>query len=415
MGRRTIAWMLCVACTGPGPELEPGDMVGQGNALDGQDAAAVAMPALAADASASHRTFALDIHRALATDDGNVLSSPISIELALGMLSAGAAGETSVVLSDLLRLPEGTSPFALHRAMLAAWSSGGDGYQLSVANRVYASREVAFSPEFLATTSESYGAAPETVDFSKDAEGARKQINNWVSEKTKTKIPELFQAGDIGPDTRVTLVNALYFKGLWASPFQPELTMPAPFATAAGAVEADFLRGEKRVLYAEDADLQAVLIPYKGDKAGFLAVLPKDPKGLETLESTFDAKRLQELTRSMTMQTVDLWIPKADLQARYELRAAIGKMGGEQLFASSADFSKLTAGDDRLAIDTAIHQVVLTLDEQGTEAAAATGIGIKATSLSMNPIFRADRPFVFAVWERDLEVPVFLGRMADPS
>jgi serpin B len=373
------------------------------------------MPAMPAASSQSHRTFALDMHRALASGDENVLSSPISIELALGMLSAGAAGETSAALSQLLRLPDGTSPFALHGAVMDAWSGAPEGYELAVANRVFAANGVEFTPAFLATTAESYGAAPETVDFAKDPEGARRQVNAWVSEQTRAKIPELFQNGDIETDTRLTLVNAVYFKGLWANPFQPELTMPAPFATSGGSVEADFLRGEKRVLYAEDEDLQAVLIPYKGEKAGFLAILPKDPAGLVALESHFDAERLQALTRSMKAQEVDLWLPKVDLNTRYNLRAALTAMGGESVFSSSADFSKLTSGEDRLVVDTAIHEVVLTLDEQGTEAAAATGIGIKATSLKMNPIFRADRPFLFAVWERDLELPVFFGRLSDPS
>ncbi len=373
------------------------------------------MPALTAfDPAESVNQLSMELYQRLAAGQkGNLFLSPYSISSALAMTYGGARGETAAQMASTLHFggPDATHPaFAYLRNTLNAIQENGH-VQLNVANSLWPQKEYAFLPEYIALAKEFYGTEIEAVDFKADTEGARQKINTWVEAKTNDRIKDLIPEGMLDPATRLVLANAIYFKGNWARQFKTEATRPAPFNLADGStVEVPMMSQTADFKLAHTDDFQALELPYEGGDLSMLILLPHQPNGLADLEQRLDLDTLYDL--EFQERETMLQLPKFKLEWKFELSKTLAAMGMPLAFSDQADFSGLD-GSRSLTIGCVIHQAFVEVNEEGTEAAAATAVGIKA--MSMPPQFVADRPFLFLIRENTTGAILFIGRVMDPT
>jgi len=375
-------------------------------------------------ASAGINAFATDLFdRLVATDPtANLVFSPASIALALTMASAGAKGATLQEMDSVLHI---TDPAAIHRSMnglsaalaglnqskdlTAEGGTGKDEVQLSIANSLWGQADLAFEQAFLDLLSSEYDAGMELVDYKTDAEGARVAINNWVKEQTKDRIPSLLSPGVLTADSRLTLVNAIYLKANWAEKFEKSLTTKETFHAPKGDVQVDMMHIERHFGYSSGEGWQAVELPYTfGTLALTLAVGDTADTKLPTGDEVFAAS---------TSRLVQLGMPKFDIQTSTDLASVLGALGMATAFSDKADFSGMTTAE-QLFISAVIHQANITVDEEGTEAAAATAVAMAGTSAPApeeTVVLTIDRPFTFWLHDTANQTILFAGRINDPS
>ena len=370
----------------------------------------------------SNNRFAVSLYRALASQQsGNLFFSPLSISTALAMAYAGAEGRTETEMAEALQfqLPEE----ALHPAFAALARMLADqrqaGYRLHMANRLWGQEEYGFRPEYLKITDESYGAELAQVDFASAPEAARKQINLWVEQETAGEIENLLPSGAVDEMTRLVLTSAVYFNGRWTEPFQTRLTQNAPFhVTADRQAEVPLMHQTDEFPYAEADGVQILELPYgQNEDLAMAIVLPKEIDGLPQLETGLDAERLQKWLAELRVQQVRVFVPRFRLTSAFELSDVLRELGMVTPFSpTDADFSGMSTRED-LFLSAALHKAFVDVNEKGTEAAAATGIGVGAASeaASEPPVFRADRPFLFLIRHRPTGAILFLGRLVDPQ
>jgi serine protease inhibitor len=269
--------------------------------------------------------------------------------------------------------------------------------------------------DFLGLTKRYYGVTTRTLDYS-DAEHARTTINDWVAAQTADKIQELIPTGTLSGLTRLLLVNAIYFKGQWASPFDPALTRPAPFwLTPDHSVQVPFMNKEQQFLYAENATAQILGLPYGGDDLVMLILLPRATHGLAQLEAALTLETLGPWVQELTPTKVLVALPRFQLTASCRLNEQLQALGMVDAFSDDADFSGMD-GTRYLYIGAVLHQAFIVANEEGTEAAAATAVEMKVRSVQLPPpVFRADHPFVFMILEQHTGSVLFLGRVVDPA
>jgi serpin B len=388
--------------------------------------AAAGMQAAQAAALPENTPFALDLYQQLATKDAqaNLFFSPYSISTALAMTYTGARGQTATEMAATLHLKGGQSEvpanFATLEDRLAAVGKGGK-VTLHTANSLWYQKDYQFRPEFLDAGRKSFHAELAGVDFAKDAEGARGRINRWVAGKTADKIPELLQPGVLDSLTRLVLCNAVYFKGDWARQFDAKATRPADFfVTPDLRVKVPLMSQKMKVRYAVREGLSLVELPYQGGDLDMVVLLPDAQDGLKSLENRLGEEGLSawlgELDRGRQTDVV-VQLPKFKLSAQFGLKPALAAMGMPTAFTTSADFSGID-GSRNLLISAVVHQAVVEVNEAGTEAAAATAVGISLTSIELprpTPVFRADHPFLFLIREKQSGTILFLGRMLNPE
>lgn len=365
--------------------------------------------------------FGLDLYARLRADPGNVFVSPFSVSACLAMTAAGAKGTTRDQMAKVLHLPaDGAAADAGFKALLAAVNGGGAdkrGYQLSTANAVWGQEGTPWRPEFRQRVAGTYGAGVFDADFRADPDGWRTKINAWVETQTRDKIKDLLAAGTVTPATRMVLANAIYFKGDWAKKFEPNATREAPFTAAGGTktnVPLMHRFGSVR-LYGDD-DVQVAELPYRGDEVSMAVVLPRKADGLPAVESGLTAEGLAGwLGKARPTEDVRLFLPKFKGETGYELTPALKALGMTAAF-GDADFSGMTAGPERLTISAVVHKAFVEVNEEGTEAAAATGVVMRATAARVGepPVFRADRPFLFLIRHVPTNAVLFLGRYEKP-
>ena len=426
---------LLQACGSEDLAGPPTTFAGPGPSAAGEARSLVARqpadPALAAQAAAAVNAFGADLYASLAGDGSeNLTCSPASIVLALAMTRAGAAGTTATEMDAVLHARElGADPAALHPGMNALTSelaarSGtfqamGESVtvELSIANSLWGQEGITWGEPFLDLLSAQYGAGMRLVDYIADSEAARTSINEWVADETKDRIPELLGEGTITADSRLTLVNAIYMKAPWLEPFTEDSTAPVPFATAAGqTVEVPMMRASRTLGYATGDGWQAIELPYAGGALAMLLVVP-DAGQLASTEAALGDGLLETAAQSLGSRQVNLGLPRFDLETKIELSDVLAALGMPSAFAlGSADFSGMTT-DEQLFIGVVVHQANITVDEKGTEAAAATAVGMRAGSAPMDPPVELtlDRPFLYAVRDTGTGAVLFLGRVSDPS
>jgi serpin B len=357
---------------------------------------------------------AIDLLQQLtAQDDGNVLLGPASIADGLAMPYLGARGTTEAEMAAVLY--DGQPGSDRHQAGLlglrtaiASRVTGEDGVTLHAASRLFGQRGYGFLDAFLADASRWHSAPLQEVDFAGDAEAARQEINRWTAEQTADRIEALFPPGTIGSAVRLALVSATYLDAPWHFPFNPELTSAAPFTRLDGTtVDVPTMRFNESLPSAEGPDWQAVQLPYRGEQLSMVVIVPAD---LRAFEASLDVERLDAIREAITDGGIHLALPRFSLSYHTSLIPALRELGMVSAF-EDADFSGITGGRD-LVISAIEHEVVIEVDEEGTEAAAATGTAMLD---SHGPTVTVDRPFLFLVQDDATGAVLYLGRVTDPS
>jgi serpin B len=365
--------------------------------------------------------FGLDLYARLRATRGNVFFSPYSLSCALGMAYAGARGETADEMAKALRfsLPPGRVHPAfgsLIRAINAPGTKRAN--ELSTANALWSQKGQSFADAFQRIARDSYGAAVEELDFQRATETARRTINAWVEKQTQDKIVDLIREGVLKPDTILVLTNAIYFKGDWMSPFPTGATQPGDFAVdAAGRVSGVPLMRQTSVYrYLEGDGFQALELPYRANELSMIVVLPRDVDGLEALERTLTVARVDDWLVRMVSQEVAVVLPRFKVTAEFRLEQPLQALGMRQAFSRAhANFSGMLQPPRRIVVDAVIHKAYVDVSEKGTEAAAATAIGMRlASARSTAPVFRADHPFLFLIRDQATGSILFAGRLVNP-
>ncbi len=369
-----------------------------------------------------NNTFALDVYQALRSENGNLILSPYSISLALAMTYAGARGETESQLAQTLHFPPQAQVHPAFNALDLELNKkplnldkDQEPLQLNIANAVWAEQTFAFLPEFLDTLARNYGAGVRLADFINQPNQERITINNWVSDQTEDKINDLLPEDSVGPDTRMVLVNAIYFKADWLDQFDADDTYDGPFNLLDGSqVNVPMMGQGMYIPYASGDGYQAVELPYAGSTAAMNIIVPDEGR-FEEIESALTYDLLEDVFGKMNQTSVMLRFPKFKFESSFALPDALKQMGMSDAFDSGkADFSAMTGGRD-LFIGNVIHKAFVAVDEEGTEAAAATAVIMEATGAPMWDITLViDRPFIFFIRDLQSGQILFIGRMLNP-
>lgn len=384
---------------------------------------ASASPEDAGAAASAINEFGLDLYRRAAAGTDNVVVSPASIALALSMARAGARGTTAdemdAVLHDVAADANAAWLNALDRALAARSGSFPDSsgtrhdITLRIANAPFAQFDMTLKPAYLEALAERFGAGIRLVDYARETEAARRLINGWVDEQTERRIPELLVPGILTIDTRLTLVNAIYLKAPWLTPFAVALTTQGTFSRADGTtVEVPMMAQTAELRYAEGEGWRAGELPYVGDALALTVIVPDE---LAAFESSLDADGLASVVAGLEERRVALTFPRFGIETKVELASVLAELGMPTAFSGAADFSGITT-DELLFISKVVHQANIDVDEKGTEAAAATAVVMERTAAPTEPVtMRVDRPFLFALRDVPTGALLFLGRVADPS
>ncbi len=373
--------------------------------------------------------FALDLYARLrAGRSDNLFFSPGSLSTALAMTYAGARGETASQMAKVLHftLPQER----LHRAfgdLRRYWDVGGTerGYRLIVANRLWGQQGFHFLPGFLNVTQEHYGAELAQVDFVRQTDQARQRINAWVEEQTQDKIRDLIPPGVLDGMTRLVLTNAIYFKGDWTEPFRKEMTQVAPFHISVGRqADVPLMYRQSDFRYWAGDGLKVLELPYGNGDLAMLVLLPDEMEGLSlpdemerlsALEAKLTPDNLSRWQSGLRKQEVRVHLPRFKLDSQFQLAEVLKEMGMTRVFTrGQADLSGMSS-EEELFVSAVIHKAFVDVNEEGTEAAAATGVAVKAVRAILNPaVFRADHPFVFLIRDNRTGSILFLGRLVNP-
>lgn len=350
---------------------------------------------------------------------GNVVFSPVSVELAMAMTSAGARGETAKEMRVTLDLDAGRAAHERFGALVRGWDALGGKIKLHVVNRLWAQKRRALQHEFTSLLKDVYRAPLGELDFAAAPEPARAAINEWVGDKTEHRIKELLASGTVGKDTRLVLTNAVYLKAPWRQPFDVAATREEPFfLDSQRQVKAPLMHQTDSFRHARLAVGQLLELPY-GDGALVMdLLLPTTKTGLGVLEEKLVEGGLAGWLKELQPARVEVTLPRFKSAADYSLGPALALLGMPRAFKPrEADFSGID-GTHELFIGAVLHQAVVSVDEQGTEAAAATAVVMMAPT-GMAPedkpiVFRADHPFVYLVRDPKSGAILFLGRLAEP-
>lgn len=349
--------------------------------------------------------------------DANVALSPLSIALAVAMAHQGAEGSTRAEIEKAFGWSGDRKAVAeAHHELTDALARTDGAWTLRIANRLWGCRSQSFLPAYTERLDAQFGAPLERVDFAGDPAGSRRTINAWISDQTESRIPELIGENDINPMTRVVLTNAVYFLGKWESPFAKSATTSLPFHASKGTREVPFLRKTATLPFAESSAWEAVELAYQGQRLGFLLILPKQGQTLAETITALGDDGVESVAKSLSPTRVALSMPKVEFRHATDLAGRLEDLGIRTAFGAGADFSGMTGKQD-LFLSKALHEAYLRVDEEGTEAAAATALIAQRKMAPLEPPreFLADRPFLFAIRDRDSGALVFVGAIQSPA
>ena len=379
-----------------------------------------------------NNAFAFDLYHALSDGDGNLFYSPFSISQALAMTSAGARGETQRQMEATLhhRLPQSSLHPAFNALDRTLASRGkapggapndagevGQHFRLNIANALWGQDGYHFLSDFLDVLAENYEAGMMAVDFVAAPEESRVRINDWVTEETEGKIKDLLPPGIIDESTRLVLTNAIYFNASWHWQFNPRDTEARPFHLDGGGTVAVPMMTETTkdfYGYARGNGYQAVDLPYSWGELSMTVLLP-DQGRLEEFEDSLDSAMLDRIIDEIEIDYITLTMPLFDFESEFDLRDTLAGMGMPDAFGAEADFSGMTGSRD-LWIAAVVHKAFVSVDEKGTEAAAATGVVVPTSGPVKEPIaVTVDRPFIFLIRDTGTGTILFLGRVSNPN
>lgn len=398
--------LLLTACTKQEDEATP--------VTPTQDAVKFSLNSEQQKRVAQDNDFALDLFKktdAEAQND-NVFVSPLSVSIALGMAWNGAAGETKTEIETALKMSGLSSETinSYYRIMQKALPSVDPKTKLAIANSIWYKTGFYVKPDFLQINKTYFDAYVKEMDFSQS--WAVDTINNWCAAHTNNLIPKILNR--ISTEDVMYLTNAVYFKGTWAQKFAKEATVESTFTTAANTqVKVNMMSKLDDLSYYQDNNAQYVDIPYGNNSFSMTVILPAEGKTCDDYLNNISISSLNQSLASMSNQKVEVHLPRFKLEKDYSLVATLKAMGMQKAFGDYADFSALST--ERIFISEIMHKTYIAVDEEGTEAAAITNIGIVSTSLPNYPVFNANRPFLFMIREKTTGIILFMGKIISPD
>jgi serpin B len=367
---------------------------------------------------ANNNRFAFDLYKKISLKPENMFYSPFSISAALGMTYTGSAGNTAKEIAGVLHFAANDASFyGNYKAYLASVGAlNKDELNIYTANSLWAQADFKFEKEFIEIIRNHFSGEIKNVNFVKEAEKCRMEINQWVESKTNNKIKDLIQPGLIDDLTRLVLVNAIYFKAPWEMPFDERATKKMDFKTTETTmVSADFMTAENNYKYYAEDNFSAIEIPYTKGGLSMLIVLPKDNNSFVTLQKNISYADYVKINAGLAVKKVRLVLPKFKATSEFELSEVLKQMGMPEAFTDKADFSGMTGKKD-LKISKVIHKAFIDVNEAGTEAAAATAVVIRIKSAPINVVeFKVDHPFMFLIKENTHGSILFAGNIYDPT
>ncbi|CAK6447711.1 unnamed protein product [Pipistrellus nathusii] len=388
--------------------------------------------------STTNVEFCLDVFKELNNNhaEDNIFFSPLSLLYALSMILLGARGNSAEQMEKVLHfnhIAESLKPKfkdsakcsqtgRIHSefgALLSQINQPDSNYTLSIANRLYGTQTMPFYQQYLSCSEKLYQARLQVVDFQKSTEETRQTINAWVESKTNGKITNLFGKGTIDPSSVMVLVNAIYFKGQWQNKFQERETIKTPFQLSEGKsviVEMMYQTGRFKLAFIKEPQMQVLELPYVQDKLSMIILLPTGRVTLEQIEKTLNVKTFHKWTSSSNMKErdVEVHLPRFKLEIKYELNSLLKSLGMTDVFhQSKADLSGMSPAKG-LYVSKVIHKSYVDVNEEGTEAAAATGDNFVIKRLPIRVQFMANHPFLFFIRHTGTNTILFCGKLASP-
>jgi serpin B len=444
-----IAPLLMFACsdaTAPGPESPP-SAASQATPQPGASTAASNASSIATAPTASakppapapkpdeiesaaryakaNNAFGFDIYNEIRKEPGNLAMSPTSLSIALAMTWAGAAGDTSAEMRKVLHFQSSPNDVLADASkLIKLLENPSQPLKLSFANRLFGEKTYTFEKAYLDATDKAFGAGLEAVDFRQAADKSRETINAWVEKKTEKRITELIPGGALDKDTRLVLVNAVYFLADWQRPFDKARTQPDDFSvSASNKVRAQMMRQEASFNFAESGGAKLLELPYKGGEMSMLLALPNEADGIGKLEQSLTPEKLAEWTKALKNEHVSVALPKFEVNPAKstKLDDALKKLGMKLAFDNKkADFTAMAKPPnpaEQLVVSHVFHKAFVKVDEKGTEAAAASAVAMSVKGAAAKPAaeFKADHPFVYFIRDNKSGLVLFMGRVADPT
>jgi serpin B len=368
--------------------------------------------------------FTFELYQALKGEEGNLFYSPYSISLALAMTYAGARNETAEQMADILHFileQDRLHPAfnwldaELARRDESAEGKDGEGFRLNIVNAIWGQKDYEFLPDFLDVLADNYGAGLRILDFINETEKSRLIINDWVSNQTEGRIEDLIPPGEIDVLTRLVLTNAIYFNAAWEYPFDGNITAGGPFYLLdGGQVTVPMMKQTESFGYTKGKGYQAVELQYDGNELSMVILLPEAGQ-FQAFEEGLHAQQVDAIINDLQDTRVTLTMPKFEFDSEFRLNDTLAEMGMPIAFSGDADFSGMT-GNRELFISDVIHKAFVSVDEAGTEAAAATAVIMMRAAVSKPPVeVTIDRPFIFLIRDIETGAILFVGRVMNPG
>jgi len=361
--------------------------------------------------------FAFDLYSRLREGSGNLFLSPYSIHAALAMTADGANGATRDEMTRVLHLPADRAKGLAAGDLGRFYARPGRPYELAVANALWGQKSIPWRPGAAARLVGRFGAGLHEADFAADPEAARRRINAWAAERTRGKVQTVLGPGDVTPITRMVLANAIYFKSDWDTKFNKAATADAPFHLADGErATTPLMYQESEFSYAEGDGFQVLELLYKGGDLAMVIVLPRKPNGLPAVEKQVSADALPKWLAASGVRPVRVWLPRFRIEVGSSPADALRDLGMKAAFdPQAADFTGLIG--ERVSLTRVAHRAFVEVTEEGTAAAAVSGIGGNLPApVPPPPVdFRADRPFLFLIRDVKHGTILFLGRLTNPK
>lgn len=376
-------------------------------------------PSANASIANSINNFTFKTYSVLSNESGNLFFSPFSISTALSMAAEGAGGKTLEEMHNILELSNDSSANRKgFESLLNSLDAKNASYNLSIANAIWIEKTFSAKPEFSSALSIYYHALAQQADFANNPDGERTNINNWVAGKTNNKILDLIPQGGLDSYMRLVIVDAIYFKGNWAQQFNKNDTQNAPFFISQSknvSVPLMHISKSENASYYSDNELKALEMDYQGDNLSMLILLPNPNHSLSEVEAGLSSAAVSDIRAQLVHQSVQVWLPRFSMTKSKEMSDLLKELGMKSAFdPNAADFSGINSTEG-LYISDVFHKAFINVNETGTEAAAATAVGIRATAMEIPPEFRADHPFLFFIMDKHTGTILFMGRVTDPT
>lgn len=357
--------------------------------------------------------FACDLYGKLREQEkGNVFFSPYSAHSALAMTATGAKGATRDQMVKVLHLPADRDKSLVAGDVGRFYAHPRQDYALSVANALWGQKGFPWRAEFLTVQKDRFGAGFQEADFQANPDAERQRINRWVEDQTRDRIKELILPNVVTRDTRMVLANAIYFKGQWLKQFDPKATQDAPFHLAdGGTVSVPIMSAKLKCRHSSLEGLKVLELLYKGGELAMVVLLPDKPNGLPDLERQLTADTFEKWLAKLHETEIQVSLPRFRFEQRFSLNDPLIALGMTDAF-GPADFSGMATSSPG-SITAVVHKAFVDVNEEGTEAAAATAVVVKEVSAS--PSFRADHPFLFLVRDVKHGTILFMGRVMNPK